>query len=181
MSAESTTIRDGTVVGIHYVLKNDKGETLDSSQGQAPLEYLHGFGQIVPGLEQALTGHAAGERFDVTVEPDEGYGERDPRGEQRVPLSAFPRGMQLEPGTPFHTEGPDGETMVVWVIGVEGDRVTVDLNHPLAGVTLHFDVSVESVRVATAEELEHKHAHGPDGHHHHDDDHDHGHGHGHGH
>lgn len=182
MTAAPTTVADGTVVAIHYTLKNDAGETLDTSDGGEPLEYLHGAGNIVPGLENALVGRKLGDSLKVTVPPADAYGERDPRGVQRVPRNAFPPGVEIVPGMPFVADGPDGEPMQVWISALENDRVVIDLNHPLAGVTLHFEVTVSALRSATAEEIEHGHPHGPDGHHDHgDDDHDHGHHHGHSH
>ncbi len=166
MTNSPTIVADGVVVSIHYTLKNEAGETLDSSVGQDPLEYLHGAGSIVPGLEEALVGKKIGERFDVTVPPDGAYGDKDPRGIQKVPRSAFAADMVLEPGMPFVAEGPDGEPVQVWISAIEADRVVIDLNHPLAGVTLHFDGTIDSLRDATAEELAHGHPHGAGGHHH---------------
>ena len=184
MSDRLNTISDGLVVAIHYTLKNDAGETLDSSIGMEPLEYLHGAGNIVPGLEDALSGKSLGENFQVVVAPEDGYGERDPRGVRAVPRSAFPPDVQIETGMQFFAEDKDGDPLAAWIVGTEGERVMIDLNHPLAGVTLHFDVTVDALRDATAEELAHGHPHGAGGHDHGDDDghgHDHGHGHGHAH
>ncbi|MBI5431768.1 MAG: peptidylprolyl isomerase [Planctomycetes bacterium] len=164
MTAAPTTVSDGVVVAIHYTLKNDAGETLDSSSGGDPLEYLHGAGNIVPGLESALTGKQLGEQLEVSVAPADGYGERDPRGVQKVPRNSFPPGVDLQPGMAFLADGPDGEPVQVWISALEADRVVIDLNHPLAGVTLHFEVQISALRAATAEEIEHGHPHGPDGH-----------------
>lgn len=171
MTAAPTTVSDGVVVAIHYTLKNDAGETLDSSAGGDPLEYLHGAGNIVPGLESALTGKKLGERFNVVVAPEDGYGERDPRGVQRVPKDSFPEGVELQPGMAFFADGPDGEPVQVWIAALEADRVVIDLNHPLAGTTLYFDVEISALRGASAEELAHGHPHGPGGHHHHGHEH----------
>jgi FKBP-type peptidyl-prolyl cis-trans isomerase SlyD len=171
MSSAPTTVSDGVVVAIHYTLKNDAGETLDSSAGADPLEYLHGAGNIVPGLESALTGKRVGERFNVVVAPADGYGERDARGVQRVPRDSFPPEVDVQPGMAFLADGPDGEPVQVWVSAIEGERVVIDLNHPLAGVTLHFDVEISALRAAHAEEIAHGHPHGPDGHHHHGHEH----------
>jgi FKBP-type peptidyl-prolyl cis-trans isomerase SlyD len=167
MSTASATVATGTVVSIHYTLKNDGGETLDSSSGAEPFEYLHGSGMIVPGLEDALFGKQVGERLAVVVPAEQGYGERDLRGVQRVPRSAFPMEGEIEAEMMFQFEGPDGEPIGARVISVEDGVVVIDLNHPLAGETLHFDVSIEAVRNATAEELAHGHPHGAHGHHHH--------------
>jgi FKBP-type peptidyl-prolyl cis-trans isomerase SlyD len=168
MSTQSaTTIGPGKVVSIHYVLTDDDGVELDSSRGQQPLEYLHGAGNIVVGLESGLVGHKVGDRFKVDVAPEEGYGVHDPEGVQRVARDSFPTEVELEPGMQFMAEEGDGEAMTIWIQALEGDMVVIDMNHPLAGKTLHFDVEVSGMREATAEELEHGHPHGPHGHHHH--------------
>jgi FKBP-type peptidyl-prolyl cis-trans isomerase SlyD len=153
------------VVSIHYTLTNKEGTVLDSSSGSEPLAYLHGFGNIIPGLENALEGKGKGEKLSVTVEPEQGYGARDEQLVQAVPRSAFKGVDDLAPGMQFQAQGPQGARLVV-VTQVAQDVVTVDANHPLAGQTLHFDVEVSEVRDATAEELEHGHVHGPHGHHH---------------
>jgi FKBP-type peptidyl-prolyl cis-trans isomerase SlyD len=154
------------VVSIHYTLTDSAGTVLDSSSGSHPLAYLHGFGNIIPGLENALEGKATGDKFSVTVEPGEGYGERDEGLVQAVPRTAFKGVKELAPGMQFQAQGPQGTRLVV-VTQVTADIVTVDANHPLAGQTLHFEVEVSEVREATSEELEHGHVHGPGGHHHH--------------
>lgn len=165
--ASPAAIADGMVVSIHYTLTDDAGSVIDSSSGGEPLEYLHGHGNIVPGLESQLAGRKVGDSLKVDVAPKDGYGEHDPRGRGRVPRSSFPDDMEIEPGMQFSGEGPNGEDHVVWVAAVEGDHVVVDQNHPLAGQTLHFQVKVETVRPATKEELAHGHVHGAHGHHHH--------------
>jgi FKBP-type peptidyl-prolyl cis-trans isomerase SlyD len=154
------------VVSIHYTLTDNAGTVLDSSSGGHPLAYLHGFGNIIPGLENALEGKATGDKLSVTVEPGEGYGERDEGLVQAVPRTAFKGVKELAPGMQFQAQGPQGTRLVV-VTQVTEDLVTVDANHPLAGQTLHFEVEVSEVRDATSEELEHGHVHGPGGHHHH--------------
>jgi FKBP-type peptidyl-prolyl cis-trans isomerase SlyD len=156
------------VVLIHYTLRNDAGELLDSSSGGDALAYLHGQGNIIPGLEKALEGKQAGDKLSVKVEPAEGYGQRDARLVQQVPRRQF-GDANVQPGMQFHAQTSQGQNRVVTVTHIAGDMVTVDGNHPLAGENLHFDVEVEDVRDATAEELEHGHVHGPDGHHHHHD------------
>ena len=153
------------VVSIHYTLTNQEGTVLDSSSGSEPLAYLHGFGNIIPGLENALEGKETGEKLSVTVEPEQGYGARDEQLVQAVPRSAFKGVEELAPGMQFQAQGPQGTRLVV-VTQVAHDVVTVDANHPLAGQTLHFEVEVSEVRAATAEEIEHGHVHGPHGHHH---------------
>jgi len=152
------------VVSIDYTLKDDAGEVIDSSEGFEPLFYLHGFDNIVPGLEKALEGKAAGDQVQVSVSPAEGYGERDDSLQQVVPRQAFQGVDDLEVGMQFRAESDEGQ-QIVTVAAIEGDEVTVDGNHPLAGETLNFDVTIVEVRDATAEEIEHGHVHGPGGHH----------------
>ncbi len=147
------------VVSIHYELTNDKNDVLDSSAGKDPLTYLHGVGGLIPGLEKELEGKSAGDSLKVTVAPAEGYGETNPGLVQDVPLSAFEGVEKVEPGMQFNTSGPDGNAMLISVTAVNGDQVTIDGNHPLAGVTLNFDVNIVEVRDATDEELQHGHAH----------------------
>ncbi|MCU0975420.1 MAG: peptidylprolyl isomerase [Steroidobacteraceae bacterium] len=159
-------IAEDKVVSIHYTLKDSAGTVLDASAGSEPLAYLHGAGNIIPGLENALEGKKSGDKLSVTVEPSQGYGERDERLVQAVPRSAFKGIDQLAPGMQFQAQGPQGTRLVV-VTHVATDVVTVDANHPLAGQTLHFEVEIAEVRDATSEELEHGHVHGPGGHHHH--------------
>jgi len=147
------------VVYFHYKLTDDAGEVLDSSEGAEPLGYLHGAANIIPGLEQALEGKAAGDSLQVTVEPCDGYGEVDEDLRQVVPSSLFQGVDTLEAGMQFQAETEEG-VQVVTIAEVNGDEVTIDGNHPLAGQRLHFDVQIDSVRDATAEELEHGHVHG---------------------
>lgn len=153
------------VVSIHYTLKNDAGEVLDSSSGREPLSYLQGGGNIVPGLEKALEGKSTGEKVNVSVVPEEGYGPRHDGLMQEVPRDAFQGVEDIKPGMQFHAQGPQGP-LVVTVVEAGDDTVKVDGNHPLAGETLHFDVEVTDVREATDEEKEHGHVHGPGGHEH---------------
>lgn len=159
-------IAQDKVVLIHYTLTNDAGETIDSSSGGDPLAYIHGQGNIIPGLEKALEGKQAGDKLNVKVGPAEGYGVRDDKLLQQVPKRQF-GGANLQPGMQFHAQTSQGHARVVTVVRIQGDMVTVDGNHPLAGENLNFDVEVTEVRDATQEELEHGHVHGPGGHHHH--------------
>lgn len=158
-------IAEHSVVSIHYKLTNDAGEVLDSSEGSAPLVYLHGAGNIISGLEKALLGKQQGDRLDVRVEPGEAYGEHDERLIQQVPRRAFQGVSEVKAGMRFQTQGPNGPASVV-ITRVAGDMVTVDGNHPLAGQPLNFAVEITDVREASAEELEHRHVHGEGGHHH---------------
>lgn len=159
-------IAKGSVVNLDYSLHLGDGQVVDSSEPGEPLTYLHGEGQIVPGLESALEGLDVGENRKVVVAPAEGYGEHDPRGIQEVPRGAFPPGFDPQVGMELTAEGPSGEPVPFSIREVKPASVVIDLNHPLAGKTLHFEVTVREVRTATAEELEHGHAHGPEGHHH---------------
>jgi FKBP-type peptidyl-prolyl cis-trans isomerase SlyD len=159
-------IAKGCVVDLDYSLHLGDGELVDRSEPGEPLSYLHGEGQIVPGLESALEGLIVGDQRKVVVDPAGGYGEHDPRGVQKVPKEAFPPGFDPKPGMELTASGPNGDEVPFVVQKIEADHVVIDLNHPLAGKTLHFDVTVREVREASAEELEHGHPHGPDGHHH---------------
>jgi FKBP-type peptidyl-prolyl cis-trans isomerase SlyD len=158
-------VTNGTVVSVDYKLHLGDGKVVDESAPGQPLHYLQGGGQIVPGLEKEMEGLSAGDSRKVVVAPKEGYGEHDPRGLQEVPASAFPAGQKLAPGMEFTAQGEDGQHVPVSVREIRGDKVLIDLNHPLAGKTLHFDVTVREVRQATEEELSHGHVHGPGGHH----------------
>ena len=158
-------IEKNRVVTLHYTLRDEQGNVIESSTGRVPLSYLHGKGNIIPGLEQALAGKAAGDKVDVTVAPQEGYGPRDERLVQVIPRNRFSGGDGLAAGMQVRTSGSEGPRLVT-VVKVERDFVTVDGNHPLAGRTLHFSVEVEEVRKATHEEVSHGHVHGPGGHHH---------------
>jgi FKBP-type peptidyl-prolyl cis-trans isomerase SlyD len=151
------------VVSIDYTLTDDAGKVLDSSNGREPLAYLHGAGNIIPGLESALEGKGQGDQLNVSIKPADGYGERDDRMVQAVPRSSFGGVQTIEPGMQFQANTPAGPR-VITVVGVQGDQVTVDANHPLAGQTLNFDVKVVDVRDATSTELQHGHVHGPGGH-----------------
>ncbi len=159
-------ISNGTVVGIDYSLHLGDGQVIDASAPGEPLTYLHGEGQIVPGLESALSGLDIGERKQVVIEPADGYGPHDPAGLQEVPRSAFPPSFEAKPGMELTAEGPRGEPVPFVVREVRPETILIDLNHPLAGKTLHFDVTVREVREATEEERAHGHAHGPHGHDH---------------
>ncbi len=150
------------VVSIDYTLTNDQGDVIDTSNGRGPLAYLQGYGNIIPGLETALEGKSAGEAVQVTVAPAEGYGERDDALTQAVPRQMFENADEVQIGMQFQTMTEQGPH-VVTVVNVDDENVTVDANHPLAGQTLNFDVSIIEVRDASEEELEHGHVHGPEG------------------
>lgn len=152
-------IAKDSVVTIHYTLTDDAGKVLDSSAGGEPLAYLHGNGNLIPGLESRLEDQTKGAKLEVKVLPKDGYGEFDAQLVHQVPKRQFEGAVEV--GQRFHA-GPS----VVTVTKILGDMVTVDGNHPLAGQNLNFKVEVMDVRAATAEELDHGHVHGAGGHHH---------------
>jgi FKBP-type peptidyl-prolyl cis-trans isomerase SlyD len=158
-------VEKNRIVSLNYTLRDEQGKVLDTSSGRAPLTYLHGKGNIIPGLEQALAGRSAGDKLDVTVAPEAGYGLRDERLVQIVARAKFGEVQDLAPGMQVRASGPQGARLVT-VVRVDRDFVTVDGNHPLAGRTLHFSLEIAEVRKATHEEIAHGHAHGPGGHHH---------------
>ena len=159
------TITHGSVVLFDYTLTDHEKDVIDSSSEGGPLAYLHGEGQIVRGLEKTMEGRKAGDAFQVTVDPSEGYGLHDPSKIVVVPADEIEGGDELEVGMQLETESDEGEQTVL-VTKIEGNNVTIDGNHPLAGMPLHFDIKIREVRAATAEETEHGHVHGPGGHHH---------------
>lgn len=154
----SLMIGKNAVVDIHYTLKNDDGQVMDSSEGRDPLSYLHGANNLIPGLEKELEGKAAGATFKASIPPSEAYGESNPAMIQTISKDMFQGVDNVEPGMAFTAQGPQGQQQVV-VTSVDGDEVTVDANHPMAGKTLHFDVEVVKVREATQEEIDHGHVH----------------------
>jgi len=158
-------ISKNKVASFDYTLTDNEGTVIDSSKGHEPMAYIQGAGFLIPGLESEMEGKAAGDAFQVKVEPGNGYGERDAELVKLVGRDMFGEVEDLQPGMQFEAEGEDG-VEVVTVTEVNDDGVTVDGNHPLAGVTLNFDIKVVDVREASAEELEHGHVHGPGGHHH---------------
>lgn len=153
------TVQQHSVVSIHYQLTDENKEVLDTSEGQDPLTYLHGTGGLIPGLENQITGKSVGDSFQVVVQPAEGYGELDESLVQTVPMSAFEGVEKVAAGMQFRTQSQDGSTRVLTVISVEGDEVSIDMNHPLAGVTLCFDIEIVAIREATPEEIQHGHVH----------------------
>ena len=153
------------VVKIHYTLTDDDGEVIDSSEGSEPLEYLHGVGGIIPGLESVLEGKSVGDQFNVSVQPEDAYGDHNEDLLHSVERSQFEGIDDLELGMQFQVDTDDGP-MVVTVVEITDDKVTIDGNHELAGVPLNFDVTVRDVREATPEEIDHGHAHGDGGHEH---------------
>lgn len=149
------------VASIHYTLTDNDGKILDSSVGREPLTYIQGIGNLIPGMENGLEGKSKGDKFNIKVSPEEGYGVKDKALTQNVPRSGFGN-QDIKVGMQFQTE--QGGVVTVSKVGLSD--ITVDANHPLAGVELNFDVEVLEIRGATEEELAHGHVHGPGGHHH---------------
>ncbi|MFC4638495.1 FKBP-type peptidyl-prolyl cis-trans isomerase [Deinococcus hohokamensis] len=149
-------ISQDKVVELDYKLTVD-GEVIDQSEPGEPLTYLHGHSNIIPGLEKALEGRTTGDALQVTVQPEEGYGERDEANTDELDRADFDD--DIEVGATYYAQSEDGSVIPFTVMSVDGEKVTVDFNPPLAGMTLNFDVKVLSVRDATSEELDHGHAH----------------------
>ena len=158
-------ITQDTVVSIHYTLTDDTGKTIDSSAGGEPLAYLHGNGNLIPGLERALEGRQAGDALNVKISPAEGYGEHDKSLIQQIPRRVLNGIDNIHVGMQLQAQSDQGSRAVT-VTHVAGDMVTIDGNHPLAGQNLNFEIQIADVRAATEEELAHGHVHGPGGHHH---------------
>lgn len=165
MTDPVNSVQNDHVVSMHYVLKDGEGTVIDESRDQ-PLPYLHGHQNIVPGLERELTGTPVGESKSVVVTPEDGYGVREEQLVLTVPRDQLPAEMTPEIGMTVGMETDQGHTVPVRVTEVQADHVKLDANHELAGVTLHFEVKIDSVRPASSEELQHGHVHGPGGHHH---------------
>ncbi|MCC4265473.1 peptidylprolyl isomerase [Oceanimonas baumannii] len=159
-------VSDNAVVTLDFTVSNADGEILDTTENKQPLQYLHGTGYLVAGLENQLVGKVVGEDFDVTLTPDQAYGDYDEALVQSVPGELFD-GMEVSEGDTFVAETDDGQRPVT-ILEVAEEYVKVDGNHPLAGMTLCFKGVVREVREATEEELAHGHVHGE-----HDHDHDH--------
>lgn len=158
-------IAQNSVVTIHYTLKDDAGEVIDSSREGDPIAYLHGHGNLVPGLERELEGKSTGDKVNVSVTPEQGYGDYDKQLVQQVPRRALQGIANVRVGMRLQAQTPQGPRAVV-ITRLVGDMVTIDGNHPLAGKNLNFDVEITDVRDATEEELAHGHVHGEGGHHH---------------
>lgn len=154
-------VSDNMVVTLDYTLRLDDGEVVDTSEGGSPLEFVQGTGSIISGLERQLAGLVLGEQRLIVVPPSEGYGEFDENLLEELPRSAFPADMVLEQGMGFRMRTDTGHFVDAFVDHLEGDKVVVDMNHPLAGEILHFDVRVAGLREATAEELEASRNHSP--------------------
>jgi len=159
-------IASNKVATLHYTLKDDKGALIESSVGNEPLTYIHGIGNLIPGLETKLEGKTVGDKLSVVVKAEDAYGERDEELIEEVERTEFDDGEELEVGKEFQYDDEDGNIFHVRVVKMDDKMVTIDGNHPLAGQTLAFEVEVLGVRDASKEELEHGHVHGAGGHHH---------------
>jgi FKBP-type peptidyl-prolyl cis-trans isomerase SlyD len=158
-------VADNMAVSIHYTLSNDEGDVIDSSVGDDALVYLHGQGNIISGLEQALYGKKVGDKFNVRIPAEDAYGEFMEDRVQVIPRSMFEGIDELEVGMKFHADVSSGPG-VVSIVAIDGDDITIDGNHPLAGMPLTFEVEIVDIRPASREEIAHGHIHGPGGHHH---------------
>ena len=157
-------ISDKKIVTLDYTLTDNSNQIIDQSK-DGTFAYLHGAQNIIPGLEKALVDKKVGDQIKVSINPEEGYGLRDESMIQEVSVEMFESSEQVQVGQQFHAQGPDGHDIVITVTKVQDDTVTIDGNHPLAGVQLNFDVKVIDIREASEEEIDHGHVH--DGHHHH--------------
>jgi FKBP-type peptidyl-prolyl cis-trans isomerase SlyD len=164
MATESAArVADGKVVVIHFTLTREDGKVVESTRGKGPLAYLHGRNNIIGGMERAIADQPQGAHLQVDIPPEDGFGVRKGTGPQAVPRRELPKDLELFVGRPLDLPGSDGELLRVWVTRIQGAKVWLDVDHPLAGQTLHFDVEVLLVRDPFPEELEHGHAHGPGG------------------
>lgn len=154
------------VVMLDYVLKDSEGTVIDSTEGRGDFAYLHGTNNVIPGLEKVLAGHKSGEEIEVTIAPDEAYGERSDDMVQVVSKAMFEGNDDIQVGMQFNAESPDGQAIMFTVMEIKDDDITIDGNHPLAGVELHFALKIVDIREATEEEIGHGHVHGPGGHDH---------------
>jgi FKBP-type peptidyl-prolyl cis-trans isomerase SlyD len=155
----SLLVGDNLIVSMNYKLTDDSGNVIDSSEGGEPLKYLHGTGSIIPGLEKALVGKVEGDKLNVRVEPEEGYGVHRPDLIQTVDRAAFQGVDHIEEGMMFQAQAQDGSAQHVTVKAVEDDKVTIDANHPLADTALNFEIEILSVQEASEEEIAHGHVH----------------------
>ncbi|ATH08076.1 peptidylprolyl isomerase [Halobacteriovorax marinus] len=153
-------VQNDHVIEINYTLKSDSGETIDTSDTGGPLFYLHGRQNIIPGLESALTGKEVNDKVSVRIEPKDAYGERVDQLIQKIEKAQFPNFDDMKVGQQLQVQTEDGHPLIVTIIEKSDDGLTLDGNHPLAGMNLNFDVEIKSVRVATENELSHGHVHG---------------------
>ncbi|HIG52626.1 MAG TPA: peptidylprolyl isomerase [Candidatus Latescibacteria bacterium] len=159
-------ISEQKVVTMNYEVVDSQGQLIDRSEEGGPLAYIHGTGQLIPGLETALEGRGKGDKVAVDVAPEQGYGKRDEEGVQTVTRNQFDDSVEIKVDMQFEAQDDDEGHQIVTVVAVDGENITLDTNHPLAGKALHFEVEILEVRDASAEELSHGHVHGPGGHDH---------------
>ena len=159
-------VSEQKVVTMNYEVADDQGQLIDRSEEGGPLAYIHGNGQLIPGLETALEGRGKGDKVAVDVPPEQGYGERDEEGVQTVARNQFDDSVEIKVDMQFEAQDDDEGHQIVTVAAVDGENITLDTNHPLAGKNLRFEVEILDVRDASAEELSHGHVHGPGGHDH---------------
>lgn len=160
-------VTSGCVAAIYYTLRDADGQLLDTNRkGGKPLVFLQGVGQVVAGLDKGIVGRKRDEFFELEVAPEDAYGAHNPEATSKVPRSMFPADAAIEPGLRFTARDEQGRSVPGLIVSIEGDQVTVDHNHPLAGKTLHFEITVAGIREATSDEQQHGHAHGPGGHEH---------------
>jgi FKBP-type peptidyl-prolyl cis-trans isomerase SlyD len=162
LSVMANVVQDKMVISLAYTLKLANGEVIDYSEAGEPLEYLHGAGNIIPGLERALVGMKVGDSKDVEILPEEGYGEYDPDDIEEIDIQEFPPDFPMELGAEVPVSDEEGNMLIAYVREITADHVTLDFNHLLAGKKLFFSVEIVGVRDATEEELEHGHPHGFD-------------------
>jgi FKBP-type peptidyl-prolyl cis-trans isomerase SlyD len=155
-------VENKKVVSFHYTLRNADGEQLETSRDKQAMSYLHGVRNIIPGLEKAMAGKAIGDEFEVTLAPEEAYGERKPNSIQRIPAKRFNNAKRLQPGQAVSIQTRQGQMQGV-VVKVGRFNIDVDINHPLAGQTLTFEIEITDIRDASEEETAHGHVHGPGG------------------
>ena len=162
MTNKKLTVTDDLVVSLAYTLRFDDGEIIDSATDQEPLEFLQGWGQIIPGLERSLYGLAVNDEKEVVVAPADGYGEPDLDEFEELPRDAFPSNLALTEGMSVRLrDDRSGEVFEAYITEISPDTVLLDFNHPLAGETLYFQVKIAALRQATQEELAHGHVHDP--------------------
>lgn len=163
MSDENMVVADDMVVSMAYILRVEDGQLIDQSADDAPLEYIQGAKQIIPGLEKALVGLNVGDEKVVEVKPAEGYGERNPEDIVEIPRTNLPDSLDLSVGSPLKVKDSEsGESFSAYIVESDSETITLDFNHPLAGRTLNFHVKITNLRQATEEELAHGHVHNQD-------------------
>ncbi len=160
MTVSNQVVSENVVVSLDYELKLDNDQVIDYSEDGEPLEYLHGYKNIIPGLENELTGMAVGDEKQVTVLPEQGYGLRNPENVAEYPRDSFPDSLKLEVGEPLVMQDSEsGDSYQAYITEIEANTVKLDFNHPLAGERLHFKVKIAGLREPTSEELSHGHVH----------------------